>query len=191
MDNHSKISSKDVTKIEMLYEKYKYMMFSIAFHILKDKELALDAVHQSFVKVMNQINKLDTSDENKSKNLLGIICRNIACDMYKVRKKVNDVDNLDDMDLSEDMDSSRPFDMIIIKETSNEIKSKIAKLPDIYRDVVELEYYHHYSLKEIAKLLEIPYDTIKKRSLRARKMLEKEIREEEYVDEAKNCKQGL
>ena len=188
------MNNRDATIIEVLYEKHKNMMVSVAKNILRDDGLAEDAVHQAFIKVINNMEKIDFSDEVKIRGLLRIICKNIACDMYRSMKKINDCEDIDEIEIPENnisYFSSRPYDMLIMKETSQEIKEKIDKLPDIYKDVVELEYYHHYSLKEIAKLLNVSYETIKKRSLRARKMLEKELREEVVTNEEEHCKQGI
>ena len=60
-------TENDIKKIEELYSKHGKEMFAIAFRILKDKESAEDIVQQSFVKVMDKLERVDLSDENKIK----------------------------------------------------------------------------------------------------------------------------
>ena len=46
-------------KVERLYQKYKNLMYHEAFQILKDHAQAEDAIHQSFVKIMANLDKVD------------------------------------------------------------------------------------------------------------------------------------
>ena len=64
-----------------------------------------------------------------------------------------------------------PLDILVDKDSVKQIIKAIEALNPIYRDVLLLKQAHGYSLKEIAELLEIPEETIKKRLSRARKML--------------------
>ena len=45
-------NENDRLKAERLYEQYRYLMYSEANKILKDKHLAEDAVQQSFMKII-------------------------------------------------------------------------------------------------------------------------------------------
>ena len=55
MFGHNKEEESDVDKIGVMYDKYRIMMYKEAFKILKDDGLAEDTVHQSFLKLMNNI----------------------------------------------------------------------------------------------------------------------------------------
>lgn len=46
-------SSADRTKFEQLYTKYKRLIFSVAFKLLKRKEDAEDAIHSAFESIIN------------------------------------------------------------------------------------------------------------------------------------------
>ena len=51
-------NQNDRSKTERLYHTYKPVMAGVAYNILKDKYLAEDAVHQSFIRVINNLQKL-------------------------------------------------------------------------------------------------------------------------------------
>lgn len=72
-----------VRLVERLYRDHKSLMFQIAFRILNDASLAEDAVHQSFIKVIQNIHKIDETDVVKTRNFLAIICRNMALNILK------------------------------------------------------------------------------------------------------------
>ena len=50
-------TEEDKTKFEVIYEKYHKLMFYVANQILKDNYLAEDAVHDSFVKFIENLDK--------------------------------------------------------------------------------------------------------------------------------------
>lgn len=183
MFGHNNDEESDTDKIEKMYYKYRLTMYKEAFRILKDTGLAEDSVHQSFLKLMNNMKKIDTHEENKTKNLLIIIARNTAIDIYKKRLYLNQYSNSLDFEIDEDdegpVDYVEPSKIIIDKETINKLKMAIGELPEIYRDVLLLEKVYGNTREEIAELLNISYETTKKRSLRARKMLAEALEREE------------
>lgn len=186
MNKHRKISKIDAAKIERLYEKYNSIMYAEAYRILKDTPSAEDAVHQSFMKVMNNLNKVDEDDEIRTRSFLSIICRNVSFDIYNKRTKeceyIDEMQNEDsDTVLQVESGMPSPCDELISKETYELVLKEIEKLPQIYKDVIILERMHGYSKKEIANLLNISYDTVKKRCARAYKKLAEVLQKEELI----------
>lgn len=157
-------NKEDAIKIECLYDKYKYLMFKIANDILNNYNDAEDAVHQSFVKIINNLHNITLDDSTKTKNLFAIICSNTAKDIYKKRKKVIEFDELDDIEA----DGTDPENIVINKESVNRIADAIKNLPEIYRDVMLLKFAYGYSTAEIADLLNISQETAKKRITRGK-----------------------
>ena len=68
---------------------------------------------------------------------------------------------------------------VIDKFNNEEIKSTISSLPKVYREVVYLYYYNSLSTEEIAKVLDIPSNTVKTRLRRAKQRLHTVIKEAE------------
>lgn len=161
-------------KITKLYDKYSKLMRAEAYNILKDYALAEDAVHQAFIKIMNNMEKINHENEAKIRNFLVIVCRNTAIDIYNKRLYLNnnseviDYEN-DDSEIASDY--TEPSKVLIDKENIERLAEIIGKLPAIYRDIILLEKLHGNTKEEIAELLGINYETVRKRSLRARKML--------------------
>ena len=68
---------------------------------------------------------------------------------------------------------------VIDKYNNEEIKDTIFSLPKVYREVVYLYYYESLSTEEIAKVLDIPVNTVKTRLRRAKQRLHSVIKEAE------------
>ena len=182
MFRRSKDKETDADKIAKLYDKYSKLMRVEAYKIIKDYALAEDAVHQSFIKVMKNLNKIEHGNEAKTRNFLVIICRNTAIDIYNNRLYLNKSPDVIDYDETEDdnvIDYKEPAKVLIDKENIEKLAEIIGKLPPIYRDVILLEKLHNYTKEEIAELLGISYEAVRKRSLRARKMLVEALEKED------------
>jgi len=170
-------------KAERLYEKYRYLMYSEAYKILHDERLAEDAVQQSFIKIINNLHKIDENNCPRTRNFMVIICVNVAKSMCKKRLYLNKRDDLtDDMDAAEITDTGNdPLDILVDKDSVKQIARAIEALNPIYRDVLLLKRAYGYGPKEIAGLLEIPEETVKKRLARARKALSRVLEKEGII----------
>lgn len=167
-------------KVERLYDAYGKNMFWEAYGILRDRRLAEDAVHESFIRIMRNLHKIDETNASRTKSFLIIICRNVAKDIYNQRHTSTTV-FVEDPDYFYDTESNCPESIVITRESMERIVHAIERLNPIYRDVFLLNRAHGLSCREIAKTFGITEDAVKKRLSRAKKMvLERLGREEAY-----------
>ena len=68
-------------KFVILYEKYRYLMQKVAMDVLHDSFLAEDAVHNAFVSVAYNLDKLDEFEDVPTKLYLVACARNAAFDL--------------------------------------------------------------------------------------------------------------
>lgn len=157
-------------KLESLYYKYNSLMYSTAFRILNDHQLAQDAVQMAFVKIIKNIKIINEIECNKTKALMVIICRNISIDLYNKRKHNNSI-------AIEEMNEYMPdyafnIDEHMIKhESLTVLKRKIRLLHQPYADIISLKYFYDYSDSEIAKILDISEQNARVRLHRAKNSL--------------------
>lgn len=148
------------SKFEEIYMTYRDLMYQVAFKYLRQKQDAEDIVHQAFVKIAENIEKIEPVCP-KTKHLIVIIIENMAIDLIRSRKR----------------HPEEPFydllESAFIQQSGEEnvLASCILKLPDLQRQVILLKYYHGYSLREIAKLLGISLPWAQKIDQRAKKQL--------------------
>lgn len=67
----------DRTKFEEIYHLYRDLMYVTAFSILHNEHDAEDAVHQAFIKVADNIKKIDDPKCPKSRFYIVAITENI------------------------------------------------------------------------------------------------------------------
>jgi len=82
-------SEEDKDKFEELYKTYKQLMFYTANNILKDVDLAEDAVHQAFLRIINHLDKIDEINCRKTKGFIVTIIEHVSIDIYRKRKREN------------------------------------------------------------------------------------------------------
>lgn len=152
-------------KIEQLYEKYRKPLFFTAIKILGDKHLAEDAVQDTFIKIFENLNKIDDIHCCKTKNYITSIATNHSFNLYCKRKQhavpVDEIEKLAADYMESKMEKIDSFEEIV------------KKLPVIYREILTLKYLYEYTNAEIAESLHISKVNVRKRLERAKKELKK------------------
>lgn len=164
-------TEEEKSKLEKLYYEYKELMKHIALDILKDDGYADDAVHEAFIKLTRHLKGIDEIQCHKTKTFIVIIIRSVSFDMLDKEKR-NKIYLLEDIGEFAD-NTENIFEEIEFKE----LVSLLGKLPEIYRDIIELKVYYELSDKEIADILGISNQAARKRLQRAREAFEKILME--------------
>lgn len=152
--------------IEQLYNQYKYLMFKVAKDILKDEHLAEDALHEAFIKIAYNLDKIDDLMSNKTKRYLITITKNAALDIYrkrKVRREMYYDEVEDEIAMTYECEDT---------DIDNRVLNILMNLPVKYRDIFLLKFSSGYSIQEISKILNIPEGTIRQRIVRGKKKIE-------------------
>ena len=177
-------NNDDREKVMRLYENYKNLMYKEAYQILHDKSLTEDAIHDSFVKIIKNLHKINENNVPQTRNYLVIICRNTAIDMTKSKLSLNQYDYTAEYISSENSDTaSDTLEIVIRRETFNEITEAIEALQPIYRDVFILRRVHNHSRDEIAQILNINVETGKKRLTRAKQQIIRTLNRRENYEQ--------
>lgn len=158
-------SAEDKRKFELLYNNYKQLMFYVANRVLKDHYLSEDVVHQSFLRILKNLEKIDRVDSRRTKSFILVIVENIAIDYYRKRQNENQL-SFDELEILIGYEDK--LDDIILSD----IEEAILKLPIIYSSVLRLRYSQGYNNEEIAEILNISQDNVRQRLSRGKKRLE-------------------
>lgn len=158
----------DIDKSTHLYYKYRNLMYKTAYDILRDEHLAEDALQEAFERIIKNLHKIDEKNCSRTQSYLVIIIRNVALNMAQKKMPLN---FSGDEILSDIADSDDTLDIVLRRETASELREAIEELKPIYRDVLIMHNAYGYSCKEIADLLCINVETVKKRLTRAKKMV--------------------
>ncbi len=163
-------------KIEAVYKKWRFFMYRVAYDVLKNHAMAEDAVQETILRLIDNIDKIDDIASRRTRNYIGVICRHIAYDM-KYRKVSIGSDAEYDSLASEAL-SRDALSVVIDNENVERIKEYIKSLNYIYQEVLFLYAGEGMSVGEIAQLLGISTKTVQKRLERARIKIRQKLAEE-------------
>jgi RNA polymerase sigma-70 factor (ECF subfamily) len=162
-------------------------MLAVATRILRDADLAQDAVQLAFVQIFKNINKFE--GRSKLRSWMHRITVNEALMLLRKvnRVKETSIDHLlpefdhsgcrIDGTLISDQSSEISLN---IKQTSDLVREKINELPERYRIVLILRDMEGYSTVEVAEMLGLTQTNTKMRLHRSRAALKKLL--DPYMD---------
>ncbi len=159
-----------------LYLKYRDAMYNCAYKILKDSYLAEDAVHNAFLALTKNINKINGMERNEILSYLLIISRNASFAIYKNYRK-NLCSDIDDEIVFSDDDVQADIE---INESRERIFRMIKSLDTSYSDVLILKLFYGLDNRETAKALNLTVDNVRVRFYRGKVKL-KELLEKENL----------
>lgn len=169
------------SRLEALYNKYSTMMYRVSFRILNDEYLAQDAVQEAFINISNNFDKVIKTDCNKLRALFVICVRNVAIDIYRLKKKQYSL-NIEDIEDTLSEPGPGVEEILMSNETFTRVAEKIKELHPSYADILALKYFYYYKDEEISRMLNITPDNTRTRLHRARKSLIKLLSEEQDVN---------
>jgi len=142
------------------YNKYKNMLFNIAYSYLGNKDDCEDILQEAFIKLCYHAPDFET-DENEKRWIIRItinLCKNHVKNYWN--KKKASIEDLDDYFYQED---------------EKKIMLDVINLPAKYKACILLYYIAGYKISEIADILNISESAVKMRLKRGRDLLKIEM----------------
>lgn len=159
-----------------LHDEYSQLMYKKAYGILRDSALAEDVVQESFIRIVENFNKIIKKKCPQTQKYFVNIVRSISIDVYRKRKKLQTL-SFDEFEETIGDDFKIPESLL----DGLGIEKYLLQLPKSYYVILSLKYDDGYSYKEIATILDITEENVKKRLLRARNRLKKILIEKEVM----------
>ena len=159
-----------------LVRRYERPVFSLIFRMVRDREIAEDLAQDTFIKVLNNIDRY--RPEFKLSSWLFKIANNVAID--HLRKRQLDTVSMEgsphaatateieatSFEIASQQES--PLDEMEARELGSSIERAIAGLRPEYRSCIMLRHVEGRSYEEIAAILDLPLGTVKTYIHRAR-----------------------
>ncbi len=170
-------NEKDIIFVEKLYAEYSKFMYKVAFSILKDSYYSEDAVSRAFVRIIENIDKITGLEKKRLRNYIGVICRNEAFDLYNKSAK-----DMKYIFASENTYENNDVSLIVVsKDSIKRLEEFILGMDIKYQEVIFLKSMNCFSLKQIAEVLDIKSETVRKRLERCRAKIKEFLRQEEEI----------
>lgn len=153
----------------ILVDRYKDLVYTLAYRMVRNREEAEEVAQDSFVKVYKSLDKF--KGDSKFSTWIYRIAYNTSLDRIKKNKKhYNDVP-INDYTYNQLDTIDNALENMISAEKSKMIKDCIQKLPEESGVLLTLFYFDELSLEEISKIVNIEANTVKVKLFRARKKL--------------------
>ena len=158
---------EDKTKFEAVYLRYRGLMYHVAFQVLHNEHDAEDAVHQAFLSVIENLNKISQVDCPKTRAYLVTIVERKSIDIIR-RKKRETSEGYDD--------GIGGYEIVMPGE--DDVSNAMSKLPALQRELLLLRYAQGYNTREVAQIVGMSYDAARKAIWRAKVSLQKLLEDE-------------
>lgn len=166
-----------------LVRRYERPVFSLVYRMVRDREVAEDLSQDTFVKVLNHIDRY--SPEFKFSSWLFKIANNVAIDHLRRRRlDTVSIDGAPDATSASEVEASTiqlaseqesPLEELASRELGSAIERAIGALRPQYRACIMLRHVEGRSYEEIAATLDLPLGTVKTYIHRARHELRRAL----------------
>jgi RNA polymerase sigma-70 factor, ECF subfamily len=180
-----RIDSKVDIGFDELFDRYSSMVFNLVYHILGDREEALDVSQEVFLTIYQKLDSF--RGESSLKTWIYCIAVHRASNRFRWwnRSRRRGTISLEElMDKSSERDicvntSSKfqsPEDTLLIEEERAELQRLLLNLPLQQRIVLVLRDIQGLSYEEIAESMKVSLGTVKSRIARGRETLKRSYR---------------
>ena len=156
-----------------LVTRYSGRIYTAAYSFLRNMDDASDIVQEVFIRAYRNISSFDSVRPlypwlyriarnlciNKVKNMNS---RNVSLPEWELRARTDD-----------------PETRYMKQQEADAVLHAMKKLPEKFREIIELKHFQECSYQEIAEILDIPVGTVMSRLYNARMKLKDELSKEE------------
>jgi len=139
-----------------LYDRYSSLVYSVALRVLGDTGAAEDILQEVFMQLWRKPEAFDSA-RGSLPAWLAVIARNRAIDA--LRKRIPQTD-LEGVMVAVEPDLAGAAEL---KRAAEQIRRKLAEMPELQRSALEMAYFEGLTHSEIAAKTGTPLGTIKTR----------------------------
>lgn len=147
---------QDHKAFEIIYDRYHQRVFTYFLRIVQDRAKAEDLLQELFASLWEKAHQFDTNYSFRP--WFYTMGSNLMRKHFRQSKLVDLEGNP-----IEEIENETPISLIIEEEKIEEIRKMNAQLPEHLREVFWLRIIEEFSVKEVAKILQIPEGTVKSR----------------------------
>ncbi|NVO14143.1 MAG: sigma-70 family RNA polymerase sigma factor [Rhodoplanes sp.] len=162
----ARMAEGDRAALQAFYTRHHVRVFRFVLRILGDRTQAEDVISDVFIDAWRQAGQFE--GRSAVSTWLLAIARHKA---YAVLRR-RPTESIDDEKAAQIEDGCDTPDVTLEKRNRAAILRRcLEALPSTHREIVDLVYYHEKSVAEVARVFNIPENTVKTRLFYARKKL--------------------
>lgn len=164
---------RSAVTFEDIVREHQEQVYGAALRILGDRDAALDAANQTFMKAYRSIASYDPSRPIKHWLLRIAVNEAITIGRARTRERARSAPETEAALVP--AGTRTPEAEALDRESRDGIRAAVAALPELYREVVVLRYFNELSVDEVASVLGRSSSTVGVQLLRARQLLRKAL----------------
>jgi len=151
----------DNTSFEMLLMRHKSRVFAFIMSKIKNRDLSEDIFQDTFVKVINSLQKGRYNEEGKFLPWMMRIAHNLVIDHFRKESKMRNVRPTDEFNIFDIInDGNRGQDEEMIrKRVHSDLNRLIQFLPEDQMEVLMMRYFEDMSFKRISEITDVSINT--------------------------------
>lgn len=158
------IAGGAVWAMEFLYDRYSRILYSLAYRIVADHQVAEDLLQDSFLSIWKRSSTFSPQSGAARYWLMSIVHHRAIDYLRRVRRRsVLQEAPLAEIDIDELTSFPDVWDEAWRSVQSTQVRAALMKIPTEQRLVIELAYFQGWSHTEIAQGTETPLGTVKAR----------------------------
>lgn len=165
--------SADHAAYRELVERYKEAGYRVAVNVLRDASDAEDALQEAFIKAYVYLHSYNP--EYRFYTWFARIVRNVALSQLRARDWVLPLEG-DFLVPARTLREESPELAALTSSRAEMVRQAVSRLPERYRQVLVLRYWHDLTYEEIAQVTEQSLSAVKTQLHRAKRMLGEMLR---------------
>ena len=158
------IAGGAVWAMESLYQRYSRILYSLAYRMVADHQVAEDLLQDAFLAVWRRATSYSPQTGAARSWLISILHHRTIDYLRKVRRRSTIQEaSLDEIELHESFAYRDTWDEAWQSVKSSHVRAALMKIPTEQRLVIELAYFQGWTHTEIAEGTQIPLGTVKAR----------------------------
>ena len=160
------LADNDLAALELLYDRYSTLVFSVSLRVLRDTHLAEHVVQEVFLRLWRQPTSYDPARGRFISWLMSVTRNRSLDELRRVTRRMRSEDAEDDSMGNEipavgNLDD--PQVELMVAEARAAVRAAMTRLPPAQRRVIELSYFSGLTHVEIAERTGDPLGTVKTR----------------------------
>jgi RNA polymerase sigma factor (sigma-70 family) len=144
----------DNTSFEVLLTRHKSRVFAFIMSKMKNRDLSEDLFQDTFIKVINSLQKGKYNEEGKFLPWMMRIAHNLMIDHFRKEARMRQVRSTDEFDIFDVLDdgNKNQEEVLIETEVYTDLEVLIEQLPEDQNEVLRMRYFENLSFKQISEL---------------------------------------
>ena len=144
----------DNASFETLLTRHKSRVFAFIMSKIKNRDLSEDIFQDTFIKVINSLQKGKYNEEGKFLPWMMRISHNLVIDHFRKEAKMRKVRPTAEFDIFDVLDDGNKNQEEVMMQTQvhADLKVLIEQLPEDQKEVLKMRYFEDLSFKQISDL---------------------------------------